>query len=113
MVKFLQVCTMKNILCLGLMLLPLAACAAAPHHNTSSADGDHSNHVTPSLCLPDQAKKLVGKAGLSDAQIQQKTAATVVRRVGPNQAVTMDYSETRITITIDPQSKKITHAACG
>ena len=64
---------MKNILCLGLMLLPLAACTAAPHHNTSSADGDHSNHVTPSLCLLDQAKKLVGKAGLSDAQIMQKT----------------------------------------
>ena len=64
-------------------------------------------------CVADEAQKLVGQSGLSDDQIKQKTKSEIVRRVGPNQPVTMDYRENRITVTIDPQSKKIISANCG
>ena len=33
--------------------------------------------------------------------------------VAPNQPVTMDYRENRVTVTIDPSSKKILNASCG
>lgn len=64
-------------------------------------------------CVADEAQKLVGQSGLSEDQIKQKTKSEIVRRVGPNQPVTMDYRENRITVTIDPQSKKIISANCG
>lgn len=64
-------------------------------------------------CVADEAQKLVGQSGLSEDQIKQKTKSEIVRRVAPNQPVTMDYRENRITVTIDPQSKKIISANCG
>lgn len=64
-------------------------------------------------CLADEATKLIGQSGLSEDQIKQKTKSEIVRSVGPNQPVTMDYRENRVTVTIDPQSKKIIQATCG
>lgn len=64
-------------------------------------------------CIADEATKLIGQSGLTEAQIKQKTKSEIVRSVGPNQPVTMDYRENRVTVTIDPQSKKITQASCG
>ena len=64
-------------------------------------------------CLADEAQKLVGQTGLTEAQIKEKTKSEIVRSIGPNQPVTMDYRENRVTVTIDPKSKKITNATCG
>ena len=64
-------------------------------------------------CLPEQAKTLVGQSGLTEAQIKQKTSAKMVRMVQPGQAVTMDYREDRVTVTVDPKTNKVTHASCG
>ena len=64
-------------------------------------------------CLADEAQKLIGQSGLSEEQIKQKTKAEIVRSVGPNQPVTMDYRENRVTVTVDPQTKKISNASCG
>ena len=64
-------------------------------------------------CLADEARKLIGQSGLSEEQIKQKTKSEIVRSVGPNQPVTMDYRENRVTVTIDPQNKKISNANCG
>ena len=64
-------------------------------------------------CLPEEAQKLVGKTGLSEAQIKQLTKSEIVRSVQPGQPVTMDYRDNRVTVSIDPVSKKITHASCG
>lgn len=66
-----------------------------------------------SKCVADEAQKLVGQSGLTEQQIKQKTKSEIVRSVGPNQPVTMDYRENRVTVTIDPQSKKILSANCG
>lgn len=64
-------------------------------------------------CLAEQAKVLLGQTGLTDDQIKQKTQSELIRRVAPGQPVTMDYRTNRITVTIDPVSKKITQASCG
>ena len=64
-------------------------------------------------CVAEEAVKLVGQTGLTDEQIKQSTKAQVIRRVGPNQPVTMDYRVDRITVTIEPITKIITHANCG
>ena len=64
-------------------------------------------------CIADEATKLIGQSGLTEEQIKQKTKSEIVRSVGPNQPMTMDYRENRVTVTIDPRSKKITQATCG
>ncbi len=64
-------------------------------------------------CLADEAQKLIGQSGLSEDQIKQKTKSEIVRSIGPNQPVTMDYRENRVTVTVNPKSKKITNATCG
>jgi len=64
-------------------------------------------------CVAEQAQKLVGQSGLTDDQIKQKTQSEIVRKVAPGQPMTMDYRTNRVTVTIDPNSKKITQATCG
>ena len=64
-------------------------------------------------CIAEEAQKLVGQIVPSDAEIQQKTQSTIVRRVAMNEPVTMDYRFDRITLVVDPISQKITHASCG
>ena len=66
-----------------------------------------------SECVPEEAKKLIGKSHLSDEKIKQLTQSFHVRTVLPNQAVTQDYRADRITIVIDPNSKVIRSASCG
>lgn len=64
-------------------------------------------------CVAEEAQKLVGQSGLTDDQIKQKTKSEIVRTVAPGQPMTMDYRTNRVTVTIDPASKKITQATCG
>ena len=101
---------MIKILCWGFMLSSLAACASLQEEN--SAVGDLPKESIHG-CLPDEAAKLIGRSGLTEEQIKQKTRSEIVRTIGPNQAVTMDYYAGRITVTINPVSKKIINAACG
>lgn len=64
-------------------------------------------------CVAEEAQKFVGQSGLTDDQIKQKTKSEIVRKVAPGQPMTMDYRTNRVTVTIDPASKKITQATCG
>ena len=64
-------------------------------------------------CVPEQAAALVGQSGLTEAQIKQKTSAHIVRLVQPDQPVTMDYREDRVTVTINPKDNKVVQASCG
>lgn len=70
-------------------------------------------HLNQPKCITDQAAALVGQFNLNEEQIKQKTKAQIVRMVEPGQAVTMDYREERVTVTVDPVSKKIIQASCG
>lgn len=65
------------------------------------------------LCKAEEAKKLLGQTQLSEEKIKELTQSSQVRIVGPNQPVTMDYREDRVTVTVDPATKKITQASCG
>ena len=64
-------------------------------------------------CVAVEAQKLIGQPLMSEEKIKQRTQATLVRIVEPQQAVTQDYRVNRVTVTIDPQTKLITHASCG
>ncbi len=66
-----------------------------------------------SKCIADQAAALVGQSNLTEAQIKEKTKAQMVRMVAPGQPVTMDYREERVTVTVDPATKKVVQASCG
>jgi uncharacterized protein len=64
-------------------------------------------------CIAESAKTLIGSVKLTEAQIKEKTNAQVVRMVEPNQPVTMDYREERVTVTVEPKTQKIIQASCG
>lgn len=70
-------------------------------------------HSNQPKCLVDEAQKLIGQSGLSEDQIKQKTKSELIRSIVPNQPVTSDYRDNRITITTDPRTKQITNATCG
>ena len=64
-------------------------------------------------CVPEEAQKLIGQSQLTEAQIKDKTKAEVVRQLGPDQMMTMDYRENRVTVIIDPKTQQIVKANCG
>lgn len=70
-------------------------------------------HQNQSQCDAESAAKLVGKVDLTDTQIKQATHATLIRRIKMGQPVTMDYRIERITLTVDPATKKVLQATCG
>lgn len=69
--------------------------------------------ATQPKCIADQAAALVGQSNLTEAKIKEKTKAQMVRMVAPGQPVTMDYREERVTVTVDPATKKVVQASCG
>ena len=96
-----------------LMVFPLAAISGLLAACTTTT------HVAPMqgdpvarACRPEDAGKLVGRATLDDAQIQQSTGAELIRRIAPGDAVTHDFRENRITLAID-SAGKIVQATCG
>ena len=100
---------MKSIQNLSLILTAVALTACA--YNPENQPEHQPNR--PSACVADEAAKLVGKSGLSEAAIKAKTKAGIVRIVEPGQPVTMDYREDRVTVVINTQSKIIMQATCG
>lgn len=64
-------------------------------------------------CVAEEAKKLVGQIASSDESLQAKTHAKIVRRVAPDQAMTMDYRSDRLTVVVAPSSNRIISASCG
>lgn len=64
-------------------------------------------------CIGDEAKKLIGQADTDDAQLKQQTKADTIRRVAPNQPMTMDFRSDRLTVVIDSATQKIVQASCG
>ena len=64
-------------------------------------------------CVADEAKKLLGQVATDDAQLKQQTKAQSIRRIAPQQPMTMDFRSERLTLVIDPNTKKIVQANCG
>lgn len=89
------------------LAIALAACAQNDTPQTKPAPQVNNQ------CEADLAMRLVGQNDWPEARIKEFTRAQTVRKVGPNQAVTADYRAERITIVVDPATKKIIRAACG
>ena len=94
---------MLKYLCFSGVLALTAACANSPTSNQPAAG----------KCEAEAAQALVGSQGLSTAQIMQRTGATEVRHLRPNDAATMDYRDMRISVVTDPATQKVIHASCG
>lgn len=103
---------MKNfaILGLGIMALTVSACSSL---QTNATTQDQTAQNTQTTCIAERATQLIGQNDMSEAKIKQLTLASIVRKVAPNQGVTMDYRIERVTVTVDPATKKITQATCG
>lgn len=100
---------MKIIQNLSLILaaITLTACANNPEQVPSQQPHTMTN------CVSEEATKLVGQTGLSEAVIKRETKAETVRMVSPGQPVTLDYRSNRVTVVTDPQTKIIVQASCG
>ncbi|MEN8381599.1 hypothetical protein [Acinetobacter radioresistens] len=64
-------------------------------------------------CDPVRAKTLIGQRNLTEDQILSMSNAQVYRSVSPTEAVTDDLRLDRVTIVIDPKTKKIIGSDCG
>ena len=94
---------MLKYLCLSGVLALTAACANSPTTNQPAAG----------KCVAEAAQALVGSQGLSNAQIMQRTGASEVRHLRPNDAATMDYRDMRISVVTNPVTQKVIRASCG
>ncbi|MCO8059150.1 I78 family peptidase inhibitor [Acinetobacter towneri] len=100
---------MKIIQNLSLILVAVTLTACA--NNPEQMPSHQPNTMTG--CVAEEATKLVGQTGLSEAAIKAKTNAEIVRMVAPGQPVTLDYRLERVTVVTDPQTKIIVQASCG
>ena len=96
---------LKYLSLAGLMALTAACAQITPPVGNIPAQ--------PGKCVAEAAQALVGSQGLSTAQIMQRTGATEVRHLRPNDAATMDYRDMRISVVTDPATQKVIHASCG
>ncbi|MFV5535803.1 hypothetical protein VXQ47_13655 [Acinetobacter pittii] len=119
---------MKKYALWGLMISLLSACSNNVLNAEASkpAQGQQqeieSNPLVPSTskewdpsfdCDPIKAKKLVGKTDLTEKQILSTTNARVYRSAYVGEPVTEEFRPDRVTIVIDPKTKKIVASMCG
>ncbi|WP_320407899.1 I78 family peptidase inhibitor [Acinetobacter calcoaceticus] len=64
-------------------------------------------------CDPIKVKNLIGKTGLTEKQVLSMTNARTYRSAYPGEAVTEDFRPDRVTVVIDPKTKRIIDSACG
>lgn len=119
---------MKKYALWGLMISLLSACSNNVLNAEASkpAQGQQqeieSNPLVPSTskewdpsfdCDPIKAKKLVGKTDLTEKQILSTTNARVYRSAYVGEPVIEEFRPDRVTIVIDPKTKKIVASMCG
>ena len=71
-------------------------------------------NAPPSACGADKAAKFVGKTATPDVRAQTIEAVghNRIRWIGPDTVVTMDFSESRLNMSLDADNR-ITGAKCG
>jgi hypothetical protein len=94
----------KLILILILGLAPVLASCNADSASTATAEGS---------CSAEAAQSLVGKPKPTDGEAMRITHSKAVRQIEPNQPVTHDFQEDRVTIETDPASARVVGARCG
>lgn len=118
---------MKKYVFWGLVMSLLSACsnnvlnAEAPRAAQGQQDLESrplvlstSKEWDPSFdCDPVKAKKLVGKTDLTEKQVLSITNARVYRSAYVGEPVTEEFRPDRVTIVIDPKTKRIVASMCG
>lgn len=119
---------MKKYALWGLMISLLSACsnnvlnAEAPKPVQGQQQEIESKPLVPNTskewdpsfdCDPIKAKKLVGKTDLTEKQILSTTNARVYRSAYVGEPVTEEFRPDRVTIVIDPKTKRIVASMCG
>jgi hypothetical protein len=95
---------LKFIPILVLGLAPVLGSCNADSASTARAEGP---------CSADAAQSLVGKPKPTDGEAIRITNSKTVRQIEPNQAVTHDFREDRVTIETDPATGRVVGARCG
>ncbi|MFL4391142.1 hypothetical protein [Acinetobacter baumannii] len=119
---------MKNYALWGLVMSLLSACsnnvlnAEAPKLAQGQQQEIESKTLVPNTskewdpsfdCDPVKAKKLVGKTDLTEKQVLSITNARVYRSAYVGEPVTEEFRPDRVTIVIDPKTKRIVASMCG
>lgn len=119
---------MQRYIFIGLMMSLLSACSnnvlnpevpkqvkALPQekeHNPQVLGT--TNEWDPSFdCDPIKVKNLIGETGLTEIQVLSMTNARIYRSAYTGEPVTEELRPDRVTIVIDPQTKRIIASACG
>lgn len=119
---------MKKYILWGLVISLLSACSNNVLNDEASKQAQEqqqkieSKPLVPSTskewdpsfdCDPIKAKKLVGKIDLTEKQILSTTNARVYRSAYVGEPVTEEFRPDRVTIVIDPKTKRIVAGMCG
>lgn len=90
---------------ISLSSLVLAACSTVPAEGPEPTGGK---------CRAEGLEQYVGQAGSAEngAGILRQSGARTLRWIPHGSAVTMDYSEQRVNVKLDPQSR-IEAVTCG
>jgi hypothetical protein len=86
-----------------------------PRPETGPAPDDSQSAAEPSAeCDASKAEALVGRdaSEANGAEAKRLTGARAIRWIRPGQAVTMDYSPSRLNIKVDA-SERIEGFSCG
>lgn len=119
---------MKKYTLWALVMSLLSACSNNVLNAEASkpAQGQHqeikSKTLVPSTskewdpsfdCDPVKAKNLIGKTDLAEKQVLSITNARVYRSAYVGEPVTEELRPDRVTIVLDPKTKKIVASMCG
>jgi hypothetical protein len=96
-------------------LVPVAACSTTPAPAPlESPPSELSADQPAGSCTSNGLERFVGQSATAETEAQLKAAsgATLVRMVGPDMSVTMDFRPDRLTVRYDA-NRRILSAACG
>lgn len=89
--------------------LSLTACSSAPPATAEAPAKPGSG-----TCNAEPVQWAIGQEGnqANMGRIWRESGAGLIRPIGPNQAVTMDYREDRVNVSLDA-ANRITKVTCG
>ena len=89
----------------ALCSVALGACSTVPAEGSEPASGK---------CRAEGLERYVGEAGSAEngAAILRESGAKTIRWIPHGSAITMDFSEQRVNVRLDPQSR-IETVTCG
>lgn len=91
--------------------LAMTACTTTP---TAEAGAGDAPKPGSGKCNAEPVQWAVGQDGnqANMGRVWRESGAGLIRPIGPNQAVTMDYRQDRVNVHLD-KDNKITQVTCG